>query len=165
MAVEWGETSRTKTPLTISKRLVAMASMMASSLANIDTRGRGARLPSVIVASDEDVARPANRPYEAGPFRVVSQFLAQAADQNIDGAVVYCPINPASLVHDSVATQNVSAVPEEQPQQFKLRRSQLEVVSLPPSRPRRPTQIQGSVSTTPLPTITSPSTQSALHPA
>src|SRR5260370_40789008 len=121
-----------------------MASMMASSLANSDFRRRGVWWRSVIAASDEDIARPANGPYEAGPFRVVAQFLAQAADQNINRAVVCCPINSASLIHDSVASQNTSAIPEEKPKQFELRRSQLEVVSLHPRRARRPTHIQRS---------------------
>src|SRR5215510_7562185 len=97
-----------------------MASMTARSLTKIEPRRTGVLLFSVILTSDEQVARAAHRADYTRPLRVVAQLLTQPADQHIDRTVVRLPIDASSLIKDFVATLHSSPIPDQPTQQFEL---------------------------------------------
>ena len=82
----------------MTSKVTAMTIMMVSSRAKIDTRTRGLR--SGTRASDEDVSGSANGANETRVLGIVTEFLAQAADQHIDGAIVRFPVDSTRAVHD-----------------------------------------------------------------
>src|SRR6516225_2270328 len=129
-----GLTISQKNPPTISKRLAAIASMMATSLKNTDLRMAGRRSYSVKATSDEYVTSPSHSTNKDRLFRIISEFLPNAAHQNVDRAVVSFPIDASRLVHDAIATEDPASISREQPQQFELRSGLTQVV---PSQTRR----------------------------
>src|SRR5262245_28519027 len=88
-----GETISQKKPATISKRLAAMDSMMATSLKNTDLRIAGGCSYSVKAPSDEHVTGSPHSTNKDGLFWIISEFLPNAADQNVNRAVVSFPID------------------------------------------------------------------------
>src|SRR6266545_457478 len=73
-----------KTAATTTKRLAAVASMIARSLTKMELYIL--RLVIAVSAADEAVAQPTDGPDEGGLPRVVAELLAQAADQHVGRA-------------------------------------------------------------------------------
>src|SRR5215210_1014933 len=128
--VKLGRTKSPKTLETTSSRLTAVAAMITRSLTKMERCSPAWKASLDIAASvsasaaNEAVARPPHGQDEGGPPGVVAELLAQAADQDVDRAVVRLPIDAARLVEDAVAAQHTAPVPHQEPEQLELRGGQ-----------------------------------------
>src|SRR5262245_17748439 len=97
---------------TMISRLIAIVTMMVTSLTNTDRRmrvtGYGTKAISgiVVLSADEAVAGAAHGPDQRRPPRIVAQLLTQAADRDVDRSVVRLPVEAARLVHQAIARKD-----------------------------------------------------------
>src|SRR5262245_37166778 len=108
-----------KNPPTSSSRLAAIVSMTATSLPKIDVDGR-----SIMPASGEAIANPADGSNEGRMFRVVAELLPNAAHEHVDGPVVRLCFHPAHGLDDAISGQDTPAVSYKQAEQLELGRRQ-----------------------------------------
>src|SRR5262249_49272417 len=133
-----------KKPATITKRLAAMVSIMVTSLKNTDLRMGARPSYSVKAASDEHVSSAAHSTNEDWLLGIISEFLANAADQNVNRPVVGFPIDAPGLIHNAIAGEDPAAISHKKAEQFELRGGQSEIVSFQAGRTRHPTHFQGA---------------------
>src|SRR5262245_40356020 len=120
----------------------AITSMMAIRRTNTDWWGAIRRPGSAIGAADEDVAGAANRADPHRLARIVAELLAHATDQDVDRAVERLPVHAAGLVHDPVATEDPTAVADQQPQQVELGGGEHERSPVEVRRPGAPIDLE-----------------------
>src|SRR5215469_5852264 len=75
-------------------------------------------------------------------FWIVAKLLAETANQHVDGPIEGFPIDPASLVDDSVAAQHPASISHEQSQDLKFGIGESEITSPHLSRAYCPIQIE-----------------------
>src|SRR5215472_4113484 len=113
--------------ITITSRTTSVPNIMARSFVKMEGRHGDRKRRLVIAASNEEVAGATHGAYKRGMFRVVSQFLTETADQHVDGSIEGFPIDPSSLVDDSISAKHATAVADEQSQKLELGAGESEI--------------------------------------
>src|SRR5215471_6111614 len=160
---EVGKITRAKITITITSRTTSVPNMMARSFVKIDGRHREPQKLLVIAASNEEVAGAAYGTDKRGVFRVVSKFLTNTADQHVDGSIEGFPVDPTSLVDDSISTKHAAAVPDEQSQKLELGARESEITSAHVSGPLGPIYVEIAKSQSLLVLPVHTATQDCLH--
>src|SRR6516165_2001538 len=96
-------------------------------------------------------------------FWIVAKLLAETANQHVDGPIEGFPVDPASLVDDSVAAQHPASISDEQSQDLKFGIGESEITSPHLSRAYCPIQIEIADPNSLLILAAWPSPQDSLH--
>src|SRR5712692_2374720 len=144
--------------------MVASASMMATSLVKTDWRTCRSHARSRITSSDELVPDPAHGADKRRLLGIVTELLSKSTDEDIDGAVVSVPVDAASAVQDSIATEHAPAMAHEDAEQLELGRREREELAVQSCRRCRPIDLQRANAEPLLGNDSGASTEHRMHP-